>query len=483
MKEKTIKITIAFVLIISLFFNYQITPVKGYNSLANGNVSIRVGLTSGITMAKIRVEKGSYNLVDESTGFIIFQARPGSLLTIVKKGPVLDVEVENNPLSITYKGPLVLIPEDENSLNVVSFSNTLYRDAFQFHNENEGISVINKLALERYLYGIVGPEMGASAEIEALKAQAVVSRSYALSCLNSGKKFDVTNNTSSQVYKGYSAEIGGGSNAVQAVDGTVGEVIYYENTLVQAFYHANAGGYTASSENVWHNSLPYLKATPSPYDSYAFDYPHQSGGWPANTYKWEKTVSVPEAQQMIDRFNQNSGSMSIGNLVNLSTIKLDYTTQGTPLCDRVTELEVYGSNGVGKVIKDQIRNIFELKSTKFDIKIDSAVYIKNGSNATVQMNSAHGLKVIGRDGLITEVNGNSNQFTVKNNIATKQIPKTFSEITFDGYGNGHGVGMSQWGARGMAANGYNYKDIIEHYYNQGNYDGKLKILNYYTRGN
>lgn len=473
----------AFVLIVGMLFYSQMTPAIG-NTSGSSSVNIRVALTSGINLANIRVEKGAYNLFDESTGFLVTQALPGSLLTIVKKGPVLDVEVEKQSTSITYKGPLVLMPVDENTLNVLSFSNVLYRDGMQFHNENEGMQVINELSIERYLYGVVGPEMGANADLEALKAQAVVSRSYALSFVNPTKKFDVTNNTSSQVYRGHSAEVSlGGSNAVKAVNDTVGEVIYFENKLVQAFYHANAGGYTASSENVWYNPLPYLKATPSPYDSYALTYPNQSNGWPANTYKWEKTVSLTEAQQMINKFNQTSGGMNIGALVNLSMIKLDYTSQGTPLCERVTEVEVYGSSGTGKVVKDQIRNIFQLKSTKFDIKIDSAFYVKSASNAIMQVNSADGLKVIGRDGFITEINGKSDKFAVKSKVATKQISKRFSEITFDGYGHGHGIGMSQWGARGMAANGYNYKGIIEHYYNQGKYDGKLKILNYYTRGN
>jgi len=393
------------------------------------------------------------------------------------------VEVSGQPVSIAFKGPLALVPHDQQALNVISFSNAMYRDTIRFINENEGIRVINELDIERYLYGVVGPEMGTSADLEALKAQAVVSRSYAMASINSRNIFDVTSNITTQVYRGYSAEtLPGGSNAIKAVDDTAGEVIYYEGTLVQAFYHANAGGYTASSENVWHNSLPYLKATPSPYDIYAFNYPYQSGGWPANTYKWEKTISITEAQQMIEKYFQNSSSITIGSLLNLSTRQLDHATKGTTLCGRVTEIELYGNAGTGTVIKDQIRNIFGLRSTKFEIKIDSAVYVKNGNNAITQMNSIDGLRVIGGERVITGVNGVNPYYTVKNKVATRQIPKTFTEITFDGYGHGHGVGMSQWGARGMAASGYNYREIIEHYYNMGKNDGKLKILNYYARG-
>ena len=483
MKDKIIKKTIAFLLYLCIFMATHITPMQANTLSIQGNVNIRVSLSSGINIANFRVERGSYYLIDEGTGIIVGQPAQGALWSIVKKGPVLDVEMGGQPVSIAFKGPLALIPHDQQALNLISFSNTMYRATIRFINENEGIRVINELDIERYLYGVVGPEMGTSADFEALKAQAVVSRSYALASMNRRNVFDVTNNITTQVYRGYSAEtLPGGSKAIKAVDDTAGEVIYYEDTLVQAFYHANAGGYTASSENVWHNPLPYLKATPSPYDIFAFNYPHQSRGWPANTYKWERTVSITEAQQMIEKYYQNSSSMNIGSLLNLSTRQLDHATKGTTLCGRVTEVEVYGSAGTGTVIKDQIRNIFGLRSTKFEIKMDSAVFVKNGNNAVVQINSADGLKAIGRDGAIAGVNGGNPNYTVKNKVAARQIPKTFTEITFDGYGHGHGVGMSQWGARGMAASGYNYREIIEHYYNLGKNDGKLRILNYYTRG-
>ncbi|WP_028309415.1 SpoIID/LytB domain-containing protein [Desulfitibacter alkalitolerans] len=483
MTDKIIKKIIVFLLSLCIFMATHITPMQANTLSFQGNVNIRVSLSSGISIANFRVERGSYYLIDEGTGIIVGQPTQGALWSIVKKGPVLDVEVGGQSVSIAFKGPLALIPHDQQALNLVSFSNTIYRDNIRFINENEGVRVINELDVERYLYGVVGPEMGTSADLEALKAQAVVSRSYALASMNPRNAFDITNNTTTQVYRGYSAEtLPGGNKAVKAVDDTSGEVIYYGDTLVQAFYHANAGGYTASSENVWHNPLPYLKATPSPYDIFAYNYPNQSGGWPANTYKWEKTVSLAEAQQMIEKYYQNSNSVIIGSLLNLSTRQLDHTTKGSTLCGRVTEVEVYGSAGTGTVTKDQIRNIFGLRSTKFEIKIDSAVHVKNGTNAIVQMNSADGLKVIGRDGAISDINGSKPDYAVKGKASTRQISKNFSKITFDGYGHGHGVGMSQWGARGMAANGYNYREIIEHYYNPGKYDGKLRILNYYARG-
>lgn len=482
MINKINKKVISFLLFLFILISINIKPIQA-NTLSNqGNVNIRVSLSSGISIASFKVERGSYYLLDEGTGLIVGQPAQGVLWSIVKKGPVLDVEVGGQPVSIAFRGPLTLVPQDRQKLNIVNFSNTMYRDTLRFINENEGIRVINELNIEKYLYGVVGPEMGTSAEFEALKAQAVVSRSYALASLNPRNVFDVTNNITTQVYRGYSAEVlPGGDKAIKAVDDTAGEVIYYEDTLVQAFYHANAGGYTASSENVWQNPLPYLKATPSPYDIYAFNYPHQSGGWPANTYKWEKTISIIEAQEMIEKYYQNSTNLSIGSLLNLSTRQLDQKTKGTTLCGRVTELDVYGTAGAGTIVKDQIRNIFGLRSTKFEIKIDSEVYVKSGDNMVVQMNSVNGLKAIGKDKSINDVNGANSYISVKNKFNTKQIPKNFSEITFNGYGHGHGVGMSQWGARGMAANGYNYLEIIEHYYNQGKNDGKLRILNYYTR--
>ena len=448
------------------------------------DVNIRVSLSSGTNTIEFRVDRGSYSLIDESTGATLGQPVQGAAWTITKRDSGLDVTVNGQTVATALQGPLVVVPHDLQYLNLISFSNTLYRDTFRFINENEGIRVINELNIERYLYGVVGPEMGTSAGFEALKAQAVISRSFALASRNPGNVFDVTDTVLTQVYRGYTAEMAqGGYRAVNAVNATAGEVIFFDGNLVRAYYHASSGGHTASSENVWLNPLPFLRATPSPHDAFAYNYPSQTaGGWPANTYRWELTLSRAEAQEMVDRFFQNVNDVNIGRLLNITTRQTDQGREGVTLCGRVTEMVIHGSEGAGTVYRDRIRSVFGLRSTKFEVRTDSAIYVRNGNNTVVQMSSADGLRAIGRDGIIADINGSNPNYIAKSATVTRQIPRTFSSLIFEGSGHGHGVGLSQWGARGMAANGYNYRQIIEHYYNAGNNDGRLQILNYHTRG-
>ena len=482
MTNKIIKKSIA--CLVSLCMLMTILVATQASTLeAQGNANIRVSLSSGTNTVEFRVDRGSYSLIDESTGATIGQPASGVAWSIVRRDSGLDVMAGGQTIAINLRGPLTVVPHDLQGLNLISFSNTLYRDTFRFINESGGIRVINELDIERYLYGVVGPEMGTSAGLEALKAQAVVSRSFALASRNPENAFDVTDTVLTQVYRGYTAEMAqGGYRAVNAVNATTGEVLFFDGNLVRAYYHASSGGHTASSENVWLNPLPFLRATPSPHDAFASTYPGQSAaGWPANTYRWELTLTRTEAQQMIDRFFQNS-DVNVGRFLNISTSQADHGRDGTTLCGRVTEMVIHGTEGTGTVSRDRIRSVFGLRSTMFEVRTDSTIYIRNGNGALVQMSSVDGLRAIGRDGAIADINGNSPNYTVRGATVTRQIPRAFSALIFEGSGHGHGVGMSQWGARGMAASGYNYRQIIEHYYNMGNNDGRLQILNYHTRG-
>ncbi|MEW6621749.1 MAG: SpoIID/LytB domain-containing protein [Bacillota bacterium] len=452
---------------------------------ANGEESpkIRVALSGTSSVAKITIDVGTYSIVDESTGIILADAQQGSTWTITKKGPSMQLEsnISSNNSGV-YKGPIGFIAKSQASLNVITYGNVKYRDNVRIINESNNLLVLNELGVEKYLLGVIGPEMGSAAEMEALKAQAVVSRSYALSFVDQSKKYDVTADVNSQVYGGYSAEIlPGGQRVAEAVQATCGEVIYYENILVRAFFHANSGGHTANSEDVWSSPLPYLRATPSPFDEYAMSYAVQTSGWPANTFKWERSFSLDQVKTILNDWNNNNANrrINIGQLIDVFYGKYDYEASMPSTCERITELRLVGNVGSGSLFKEEIRKAFGLRSTKFELKMDSTVYVKNDQGTLIQINVGDNLKAVTAGGAIQELNSKLNYYVVKNTFYTQQIPKKLSELTFDGYGFGHGVGMSQWGARGMAALGYTYREIIEYYYNQGKCDGKLLITRLY----
>lgn len=122
-----------------------------------------------------------------------------------------------------------------------------------------------RIYIEDYLYGVVGYEMSNSYPLEALKAQAVAARNYALKKMNdrAGKSYDVTDNTSNQVFKGYNSGYG---RVIQAVNETRGRALYAGNALASCYYGASNGGQTESTKNAWGNSLSYSGVKDDPYD-------------------------------------------------------------------------------------------------------------------------------------------------------------------------------------------------------------------------
>ncbi|MDR0676187.1 MAG: SpoIID/LytB domain-containing protein, partial [Elusimicrobiota bacterium] len=133
-----------------------------------------------------------------------------------------------------------------------------YRNNFYIGIKKNKFCVINEVELENYLYGVIGKEINYSWNIESIKAQAVVARTFSLANLGKFKKdgFDLCDTTASQVYGGMEAEHG---KIIEAVDSTKNEVIAYDKKLAQAFYHSSCGGHTENAENVWGEPLKYLR--------------------------------------------------------------------------------------------------------------------------------------------------------------------------------------------------------------------------------
>lgn len=467
-------IPVAFLLLILVSLTGQ--------ALAGEPVKIRVGLATGLPQADFRVTSGSYQLIDGATGLPIGQPAAGEKWSVLKEGPVLRVAREDNYLPGPYAGPVLLSPVEGNSeLNLFRFKNVRYRGTLSVQNEPAGLVVINVLDVEHYLYGVVGKEMGNTAGLEALKAQAVVSRSYALSMRGSSTRYDVSTDTSTQVYGGYEAETTPGSERLlQAVDETVGQVLYFDGQLVRAFFHANAGGYTENAENVWSLPVPYIKAVPSPQDDWAQRYPVQVEGWPANTFQWIKVYSRSQLADRLRSWNEKNTSagkaenlVEVGSVLDILVSKNQRDSSLPTASGRVTQLDIVGTQGSKSFFRDGIRPVFDLRSTLFEVEMDSTVWVM-GPEGKVSWNRGDELLVAGAAG-VTRANGAMPRYEALGPEGTRSLPKLFETLTFKGQGYGHGLGMSQWGARGMAEMGYNYQQIVQHYYNGGNSDGRLTV--------
>ena len=136
-----------------------------------------------------------------------------------------------------------------------------YRGMLTFAVANQKMTAVNIVALEEYLYGVVPAEMGKGYHAEALKAQAVAARTYAMTKLGAHKEsgYELCDTTNCQVYKGCSVEA---ESTTNAVDATRGELACYDGKPIEAVFSASAGGYTENSENVWYAEVPYLRAVP-----------------------------------------------------------------------------------------------------------------------------------------------------------------------------------------------------------------------------
>ena len=336
---------------------------------------IRVGVLEGVKQISLQV----------SAPCIIINAAKGSILKKIPadKRFILTLQymnvnaIEILPEKIPLKDFCVTVGEKK------------YFGGLSVVKSGGGLTVVSLAPLEEYLRGVVAKEMSPSYPLEALKAQAVAARSFALK--NRGRHvkegYDLCNTTHCQVYDG----------AVhydlidRAIRETRGEVLVYKEKLIDTNFHADSGGMTENVGEVWGASTPYLVAVREIVQV---------------TQPW--TVKVP-----VKKF---SAQLNVGEVksVALSKLTIGQAAADRSSSGRVKSAQVNGQNISG----NELRKKFSLPSTLFDMQLSG------------------------------------------------------DEIIFTGFGRGHGVGMSQVGARDYAGNGWSYEKILAHYYK----DTKLKKL-------
>ena len=226
---------------------------------ANPCYAIKIGLQTGVDKIGIGASAET-SLIDANTNktVLTFEAMKGYEIIPYK-----------NTMAIALKGKFYQIYSDYVVLKAppggfVSAKGKWYRGLLIVQNKNKKLTVINDLDLEDYLKGVVPSEMPSGWELEALKAQAIAARSYALA--NLGKRaslgFDLKDTPEDQAYGGASAET---SKTNEAVESTTGLVLTYNMKVVPAYYSASAGGQTINASAAWGNDLPFIRSVPS-YD-------------------------------------------------------------------------------------------------------------------------------------------------------------------------------------------------------------------------
>jgi stage II sporulation protein D len=218
---------------------------------------------------------------------------------------------------------------------IVNIGGTRYRGALEVVPAGSSdLNVVNALALEAYVKGVIPNESPPSWPMAELKAQAIISRSFALTGGVDGEGFDLYSDTRSQVYKGLESEY---TTSDEAAEQTAGQVLMYKGQVAETLFSACSGGKTESIANVFGGEIPYLVGVPDPYDSLC------------PLHEWTLKFSGPEISAKL------SGILD-GRLKKVLITKTGYSP-------RIIEAKLYGTGGVTTVTGEQLEVALSAYST------------------------------------------------------------------------------------------------------------------------
>ncbi len=308
-----------------------------------------------------------------------------------------DVVLEHKGRKITAGRWVELWPAGEDTW--LEIDGSAYRGRLRFEVQRDrGLKVINVIAVEDYVRGVVPNEM--YSDEEAFKVQAVISRTLALYARDAERKhrrdgFDICATGHCQIYRGADSERPLSDAAIAA---TAGEVLTYRRRPIFSAYHANSGGMTQPVDEAWpgsvRRSFPYLTCVESPYDGRANQLPDY-----ASCYEWQREVDPRKIGERLRARGRDVGEVR------------ELVVERRTSTGRVRELTVVGTRRKARLTRPE-----EIRA------------------------------VLGTPSVLLEI---------------ERGPRSFR---ISGRGRGHGVGLSQHGAFGMAKAGYRYDEILAYFY-------------------
>ena len=323
----------------------------------------------------------AFTLADPATGLLVGHYRAYAPVTVAAAGRFFGVDGR-------AFAPTALLVEPIGG-GWVRLDGRPYRGVLRLHREPGGrLMAVNVLPLEEYVRGVMRAEIAPDWPLEAMKAQAVVARTYALyGVLTSGEApYDLTATTASQLYAGAWGE---DTRSDEAVRGTRGVVLTYEGMIIPAFYHSASGGMTEDAVEVWEKRYPFIVGVP---DSFSAGAPH---------HLWEETLPEETLRRRLA-----AGGYALGVIQSIEP-------DGRSRSGRIQRLLIRHASGLLTLEAKVFRHLVGaevLRSTNFTV-------LQNGTG-----------------------------------------------FTFVGKGWGHGVGMSQWGAKGMAELAFGYEETLQYYF-------------------
>ena len=348
----------------------------------------------------------------------VFRGEPAEIVTIARDGTGAITVLPNGVTDPVWTGgpgdTLELVAEQG---GYAGWSGNWYRGPFRiFASDTQGLTLVNVVGLEDYLRSVLPNEIGTPPEsdFEAVKAQAVAARSYTVAYL--GRRallgFDLYASVEDQVYGGVTRENAQSNRAVQA---TLGEVLVSEGQPIKALYSSACGGQTANVEDVWPwDYTPYLRSVRDDAGPGTTPYCSLS-----SNFRWREEWDPDSFVAMVRQYGVTDAPAAAGLGGRLLDVRVDKRSGS----GRVQDLGISTTTGDIAFHGDRTRWVLR----------------RPGTNAILR-SSLFKIGIVRGDG------GKARRV-----VAT-------------GGGNGHGIGMCQWGAMGMARAGVDYRDILDHYY-------------------
>lgn len=332
----------------------------------------------------------------------------------------LDFSAESRRAQADLSAQVLAAAGSNKQQGFLSVNGKRYRGLLEIRHQpgKPGFNVINTLPLEEYLYGVVPREISPSWPMEAIKAQAVAARSYAFA--NTGKHqeqgFEVCATSHCQVYGGRDSE---SEQTTQAVNATRGMMVTYAETVISAFFHASSGGHTEDSENIWGEPYPYLRGVPD-FDQRS---PHS---------RWERRVNSGKLNELLRAAGYKVGTVTAIELSPLQKQPVSIADRG--ISGRVKKLKLVGTEGSVSLSGTKLSSLLGLPSSLFAVTPPETAPSAPAKNA-----------------------------------GDKSATAVRDVWVIAGAGWGHGIGLSQWGAKAMAEKAAPgdtdyYKRILTHYY-------------------
>ncbi len=422
-------------------------PLLAISSLSHQVVasqqrSIRV-LLSEANKVRLRSD-GSIPLLINASG--LKQSKVSSVSVRAKRGS-MQILLNRDPKGyLTLKKNTILRISTKDRRGIW-LGRRRYRGELKVKVNHSRLNVINSLDVETYLKSVVGSEMPKTWPMEALKAQAVASRTYALKQLAKSGPFDIRSTETNQVYLGIESET---FKTGSAVNSTRGLVLTHKGRMINAVFHSSSGGFTESSGDVWKKQLPYLVGVVD-FDK---DSPVRS---------WNRTFSP---KQLENAFQETQGVRSI---------KIEEVTK----TGRIKLAKVIGPGGELLIKGRDLRKRLGLKSTLARFQTLTSTAPKKIEKVWTTTSSSNSpLTPLP----LLENYWSGNDLTGKSRIKDLPPSNFFSllppplplpplepngqiiTLFVRGLGAGHGVGMSQWGAYNLANRGRGFRHILKHYY-------------------